>query len=305
MREAFVNELEKVAIEDNRVVVISGDLGFRLFDRFAIACPGRFLNAGIAEQNMVGVAAGMALCGLRPICYSIATFMVYRCFEQIRLDCCYHCAPVILVGVGGGLGYSSLGVTHHATEDVAIMRSLPNMTVISPCDPLETRAALREALKQSGPVYIRLGRHGEPGLRGSYPSGFKIGKAIVLREGRDITILASGPIVHSAISAADILCNSGIDAQIVSVHTPKPLDDRILREAFSRKLVAVVEEHSLVGGIGSAVAEWHADNGGTAKLVRLGLQDSFIKHPGGRGYTLETMGLSPRHIAERIIRVVG
>jgi len=303
LREAFVSELEALALEDNRIVLLTGDLGFKLFDRLAETCLGRFLNCGVAEQNMVGVAAGMALSGLRPVCYSIATFMAYRAFEQIKLDICYHRIPVIVVGVGGGFGYSGLGPTHHSLEDVAVMRSLPGMTVICPSDGWECRAALRSAMKHDGPSYIRLGGRGGQEIRGSYPSGFQIGKAIVLREGRDVCILSCGPIMSEAIAAADIISNYGIQTQIVSMHTIKPLDEAVLREAFMcHHLVVVVEEHSVIGGLSSAVAEWMADAGPQkARLLRLGSPDEFFKEAGERHHALTKLGLTGDKIAARIM----
>src|SRR5262249_37748072 len=155
MRSAFADEVTKIAIEDERVVLLSGDIGNNLFDRFKVANNGRFFNCGVAEANMIGVAAGLALNGLRPIVYTITPFTTTRCLEQIRDDVCYHAVPVIIVGTGAGLSYAELGPTHHSCEDIAILRSLPGMTVLCPCDSVEVRLMLRESLKQDGPIYMR------------------------------------------------------------------------------------------------------------------------------------------------------
>ncbi len=250
---------------------------------------------------MIGVAAGMALSGLKPVTYTIAAFN-FRALEQIRIDLCYHRAPVVVVGVGGGFGYYGLGPTHHCLEDLGTLRSLPNMAIVVPSDAWETRAALRAALKCDHPVYLRLGKKGEPKLRGSYPSGFEIGKAIILREGRDVAIISCGPIINEALRAADALAESGIGALVASFHSIKPLDERILTEAFSRfKLVTVVEEHSRLGGLSSAIAEWAMDHGPQhAQLLRLGTKDAFFHDAGEREYALEKSGLTAPHIAAKV-----
>src|SRR5262245_50146263 len=164
MRNAFADELTKLGRADDRVVMLSGDIGNRLFDKFKDACPDRFYNCGVAEANMMGVAAGMALSGLRPVAYTITPFITTRCLEQIRVDVCYHNVPVTIVAVGAGMAYASLGPTHHACEDISLLRSLPNMKVVCPADAHEVRAAMRAAMHQDGPVYIRLGKKGEPNV---------------------------------------------------------------------------------------------------------------------------------------------
>lgn len=164
MRNAFVSTITELAAQDERVVVIANDIGFSLWDDFRARFPKRWYNAGIAEQNMMSMAAGMASAGLRPFVYAIASFGVYRCLEQIRADVCYHNLPVVIVGVGAGLSYAALGPTHHALEDIACLRAMPNMTIVCPCDPVETRLATRAALSQPVPVYLRLGKNGEPTL---------------------------------------------------------------------------------------------------------------------------------------------
>ncbi len=302
MRDAFVAELLERGTADPKIMLLTGDLGFRLFDSFTKACPNRYVNCGVAEQGMLGLAAGLAMTGFKPIVYSITPFTTYRIVEQIRVDACYHDLPIIIVGIGAGYSYGNLGPTHHSCEDIAMMRSLPNMAVVVPSDPLETRAALRAALKCDHPVYLRLGKRGEPRLRGSFPTGFEIGKAIVLREGRDVAIISCGPIVAEALGAADALDECGVSASVISNHSIKPMDERMLREAFSRfKLVVTLEEHGLIGGLGGAVAEWAMDHRQTTPLLRLGSPDAFFKTAGERHYILNELGLTAKHIAQRIM----
>ena len=298
MRNTFANELTTLAAEDPRLVVLSGDIGNRLFDDFKRVAPDRFYNCGVAEANMTGVAAGLALTGFRPVTYTITPFAVVRCLEQIRVDVCYHCLPVIIAGTGSGLSYAELGPTHHSLDDVAFMRALPGMTVVSPCDQTEVRLALRAALRQDGPVYLRLGKKGEPDLHKTEPD-FILGRAITLREGTDICILSSGPITSVALSSAELLARQGVSVRVESVHTIKPLDTALLQElATCYKVVAVLEEHGLIGGLGSAVSEWLADHQiKTLRLLRFGTPDRFMETVGSQEYARELFGLTPEHLA--------
>ena len=304
MRNAFASELLELAKQDDRIVLLMGDIGNRLFDRYKAHCPNRFFNCGVAEANMVGVAAGMALSGLRPVLYTIAPFMTSRCFEQIKLDLCLHRLPIVLIGVGGGLSYASLGPTHHSFEDIAILRTLPGMTVVCPADAAEVRLALREASQRDGPVYLRLGKKGEPAVHQSAPD-FAIGRGIELRAGEDVCLLGTGNILPEVLGAAEILSGHGVSARVVSMHTVKPLDEALLSDAFSRfRLVVTVEEHSLIGGFGAAVAEWLADRprvGESApRLLRLGMKDAFFGCAGDQRYAREHFGLSAARIAEAV-----
>lgn len=307
MRNAFADELTKLGNVDERVVMLSGDIGNRLFDKFKDAHPSRFFNCGVAEQNMMGVAAGMAMSGLRPVAYTITPFITSRCLEQIRTDACYHDLPVTIVAVGAGLSYAGLGPTHHACEDIAILRSLPNMVVICPGDAWEVRGALRAALQQDKPVYIRMGKKGEPVIHKAVPEGFAIGKAITVSDGNDVCLLSTGTMLPEAIEAAHQLKSSGISARVVSFHTVKPLDHACLDAAFSRfKLVATIEEHSLIGGFGSAVAEWIVDNGVVPKsFIRFGTPDAFFKKSGEQEYAREQLELTGHQIAQRILQSLG
>lgn len=311
MRNAFADEMTRLAAADARVVLLSGDIGNRLFDPYKAAAPDRFLNAGVAEANMIGMAAGMALSGLRPVAYTITPFITTRCLEQIRVDVCYHKAPVVIVGVGSGLGYASLGATHHSCEDIAFLRALPGMTVIAPADAAEVRAALRAALAHDGPVYLRLGKKGEPAVHEGVPADFTIGRGLVLEDGDQVCLLATGTILPVAHAAAAQLRTAGLSVRLVSLHTVKPLDTVLLEDAFARfRAVATVEEHSLIGGLGGAVAEWLADRDPLtsqpvrARLARFGTRDEFLHTAGKTGHARAHFGLTATAIADRLAALV-
>ena len=307
MRNAFADELTKLGNADKRVVMLSGDIGNRLFDKFKDANPDRFFNCGVAEQNMMGLAAGMAMSGLRPVAYTITPFITSRCLEQIRTDACYHELPVTIVAVGAGLAYAGLGPTHHACEDIALLRALPNMKVVCPADAWEVRGALRSALQQDSPVYIRMGKKGEPVIHKEVPAGFALGRAITIEDGRDVCLLSTGNMLPEAIEAGHALKEKGITARVVSFHTVKPLDEACLGEAFAKfKLVATIEEHSLIGGFGSAVAEWVVDNAvRPQKFLRIGTPDKFFKKSGEQEFAREELGLTGHQIADRVQKALG
>jgi transketolase len=305
VRDAFVQELTELAAEDDRVWALTGDLGVDLFDDLARRAPGRFLNVGIAEQNLVGVAAGLAYAGKLPFVYSIAPFIVSRAHDQIRVDVALARANVKLVGVGGGVGYGYLGPTHHAIEDLALMRALPDLTVLTPGDPAETRLATRAALEVDGPVYLRLGKNGEPNV---LPAGreYAVGKAALVRPGADITIATVGAMLPQALEAADALAARGVAAGVLHFGSLKPFDaDAVVACARHTPLIVSVEEHNVVGGLGSAVAEAIAEGGVAARLVRLGLQDTFAHEIGSREHLLRVYGLGPDAIARAAEQLVG
>ncbi|MEO1206523.1 MAG: transketolase C-terminal domain-containing protein [Pseudomonadota bacterium] len=302
MRNAFADELTKLGDTDPRVMMLSGDIGNRLFDKFKAAHPNRFINCGVAEQNMTGVAAGLAMSGMRPVTYTITPFVTTRCLEQIRTDIAYHDAPVMVVSVGAGLAYAGLGPTHHACEDISFLRSIPNMTVVCPGDAWEVRAALRAGLKLDGPMYLRMGKKGEPIVHTDVPADFEIGKALVISDGEKIALLSTGNMLPMAIEAADDLGAQGLSAEVVSFHTVKPLDTDYLTAAFAKfDRIVTIEEHSLIGGFGSAVAEWAVDNRvETTKLLRIGTPDYFFKKSGEQEYAREELGLAGHQIAEKV-----
>jgi transketolase len=303
MRNAFADEVTKLGGEDERVVLLSGDIGNKLFDKFKHAAEARFFNCGVAEANMMSVASGMALSGLRPVIYTITPFTTTRCFEQIRVDACYHGAPVIIVGTGSGLSYAELGPTHHSLEDLAILRTLPGMTVLAPCDEVELRLGLRAALAQDGPLYMRIGKKGEPVVHKTPPAQFALGKAITLRPGRNVCLIAAGTVMPEALTAADALQSTGISTRVESFHTVKPLDGPRLAEVFrSVQLVAVIEEHGLLGGLGGAIAEWRAaQDGNLARMLTFGTADEFMHEVGTQEYARRKFGLTAENIAGRVL----
>jgi transketolase len=303
MRNAFADELTKLGDTNPDLVMLSGDIGNRLFDKFKAAHPDRFYNCGVAEANMIGVASGMAMSGFRPVAYTITPFVTTRCLEQIRVDVCYHNVPVTIVAVGAGLAYAGLGPTHHACEDISFLRSLPNMNVICPADAFEVRAALRAVMDQDGPAYIRMGKKGEPVVHDGIPKDFVIGRALPIKKGEDVVLLSTGNMLPEVLEAAELLAAKDVTASVVSFHTVKPLDEACLEEAFSDyKVVATVEEHSLIGGLGSAVSEWMADRTmSTEKFVRFGTPDAFFRESGEQEYARSQLGLSAAQISDRIL----
>jgi len=305
MRSAFIRTLVALAEKDERVSLVVGDLGFGVVEPFAQKFPSRFVNAGVAEQNMTGIAAGMALCGKVVFTYSIANFPTLRCFEQIRNDVCYHNADVKVVSVGGGLAYGALGVTHHATEDIAVMRALPNMTVVAPGDPFEAEFATRALVAQSGPAYLRLGRSGEPKVH-SNGVDFKLGKSIQLTEGSDITLIATGTMLFTAVQVAERLSRDGIQARVLSMHTVKPLDIKaVLAAAEETAAIVTIEEHSILGGLGSAVAEILAEyREFRVPFKRLGIPPTFTSLVGSQDYLKDAYSLTTDGLINSIAEVL-
>lgn len=304
MRNAFAEEVTALAEADPRIVLLSGDIGNRLFDGFKERAPDRFFNCGVAEANMMGVAAGMALSGLRPVVYTIAPFVTTRCLEQIRVDVCYHKAPVTIVGVGSGLGYAALGATHQSLEDIAFMRLFPEMNVVCPADPSEARAALHAALAQDQPVYIRLGKKGESAIHGD-ASAFRFGQAIWLRDGNDVCLIGTGAGVKAALDAADMLAERSVSAAVVELHTLKPIDTAAVSTIAGRfPVIATVEEHNRAGGLGGIVAEWIADQAlaRAPRLYRFGTQDKFLHEATSRSHARRAHGMAPDQIADALVR---
>lgn len=298
MRNAFAAEITELAEKDPRIVMLSADIGNRLFDKYKVKAPGRFFNTGVAEANTISLAAGLAADGFRPVCYTITPFITYRCYEQIRVDICYHHVPVIVVGTGSGLSYASLGPTHHSCEDIAVMRALPEMKVAAPADALEVKAVLRAAFKTDTPVYIRIGKKGEPDIHSAIPE-FSWGKWNVMQDGKDLCILSMGNMLPTALEVAKSL--SGV--QVVNCTSVKPLDEKMLADVFAKyKNVVTLEEHSLIGGFGSAVAEWLVDNmkSGHGKLTRFGTKDFFLHELGEQEYAREKYGIDPHTILNKI-----
>lgn len=304
MRNAFADELTTLAHADPRIILLSGDIGNRLFDPFKAQCPERFFNCGVAEQNMTGVAAGMAMSGLRPITYSITPFVTTRCIEQIKIDICYPNLPVVIVGVGAGLSYAGLGPTHHSCEDIAMLRCLPNMTILCPGDRWEVRACLRAAMAHDGPVYLRLGKKGEPAVHTDVPT-MAMGDVIWIQRYTDmansVCLAVTGNMLPVAKEAVTLLEQDGYSMAMVSVPCVKPLNELFLQQAFRYfPLVVTLEEHSVIGGFGSAVSEWLSRNPCVTQHLPLGLPDKFFHEAGEQEYFREQAGLTAPQIAHKI-----
>jgi len=278
MRNAYCKTLYEIMSRDEKVFALTADIGFCNFDHIIADFPDRFVNVGIAEANMMGIAAGLAMSGKIPFTFSIAPFVTMRCLEQIRVDLCYQKLPVKIIGAGGGFVYGPQGTTHHAIEEIGILRTLPHMTVISPADSVEVGEAVRASMEMDWPVYIRIGRNHESILC-SGDRRFQIGHAITMRGGDDITIIAHGLMVKNSLAAADFLVFEGISARVINMHTIKPIDrEMILRCAEETGCIVTVEEHNVIGGLGSAVAEVIAEElDCPVPFKRLGLNDTFLR----------------------------
>lgn len=302
MRDTFVATLLDLAKADPNVHLVTGDLGFGVLKPYWEQLPDQFTNAGIAEQNMTSFAAGMALEGKTVFTYSIGNFPTLRALEQIRNDCAYHEANVKIVCVGGGFVYGSLGMSHHATEDLAVMRALPGVTVLAPCDPMEAALATRAIYRQPGTCYLRLGRGGEPRIHDALDT-LEVGKALPVRGGEGVVMFSTGGIADEVLQARANLLGEGIRAAVVSFPTVKPIDRQsIIEHALSFDLIASVEEHNVLGGFGGAVAEVLAEiKGPRAQLVRIGLQDQYSSVVGSQKYLRDIYGISARAITARIL----
>jgi transketolase len=305
MRNAFLDELFELAKGDARIVFVTGDLGFSVVERYMEELPDQFVNAGVAEQNMTGLAAGMALCGRIVFTYSIANFPTLRCLEQIRNDVCYHDANVKVVSVGGGFAYGSLGMTHHATEDLGVMRMLPNMVVVAPGDPIETRAATKAIAAYPGPCYLRLGKSGEPVVHEQEIS-FALGRAIIVRDGSDVTLISTGGMLHGAMGAAESLAVDGVDVRVISMHTLEPLDkEAVFAAARETQAIITLEEHSIVGGLGSAVAELLAESSERVPFRRMGVPHRFSPRVGSQEFMLGENGLDLEGVRATVADILG
>ena len=301
MRAVFNKTLLEIAKKDKRIHMVLADIGFGEIEPFRDTFPERYYNVGVAEQNMTGVACGIAMEGNIAVTYSIANFPTLRCLEQIRNDVCYHNANVKIVIIGGGVSYGALGMSHHSTEDLAIMRALPNMVIEVPCDNYEAVAATHAMIEYDGPFYYRCGYKGEKDIHAG-PIDFKIGKANIVSEGKDITLMFAGPIGSEVVEAAEMLKKDGINCRVVSMHTIKPIDkDMILDSAKNTGGIVTVEEHNLMGGLGSAVAEVLCDeNVMPAKFKRLAFPDVNVAKIGGQKWIRDQYGLQANGIAQSV-----
>ena len=306
MRDAFVRALMREMAADERIALITGDLGFGVLRPVKENYPDRIINAGIAEQSMVGLAAGLAATGRKVIVYSIGNFPTLRPLEQIRNDCAYHGRDVKIVCVGGGFVYGSLGMSHHATEDMAVLRAIPEITCFTPGDPAETEAVVPAMFATPGTCYLRLGRGNEPRAHEGEVTGWRFPEAIRLREGKDVALLSAGGILSEVGKAAEILEKRGIGAEVWSFPCIKPIDTgRILALARRYGTLITIEEHTIVGGFGGAVCETVAEAGIRCRVVRLGLRDTFTTVVGNQAYLRQMYGIDGAAIAEKAEAIVN
>jgi transketolase len=303
MRTAFVEELCELAASDERIWLVCGDLGYSVLEAFSSRFPARYLNAGVAEQNMTGIAAGLAMLGKTVFTYSIANFPIMRCLEQIRNDVCYHNLNVKIVAVGGGLAYGSHGYTHHAVEDLAVMSAMPNMAVAAPADPIEARAISRMLTERPGPAYLRIGKAGEPRL---HAPGTRVewGRAVGVRQGGDLTLISTGGMLQTVMQAAALLEQQGVSAAILSMPFLLPLDEEaILKAARATGAIVTVEEHGY-GGLGTAVGEVLARAGDAIAFHPLRLGRAPIKVAGTQETLRLLQGLDPAGVAASALATV-
>lgn len=306
MRNHLVNELERLAEKDSNIYVITGDLGYGVLNGFAEKFPDRFINAGISEQNMTAVAAGMALEGNTVYTYSIGNFPGMRCLEWIRNDICYNNANVKIIAVGSGFSYGQLGMSHHATEDIAIMRALPQMRIYSPADPMEAIEVVKHANSIKGPCYIRLGKGKEPILHPDIEN-YDIEKIMTLEEGEKIAVITTGSIINEVKKAVDILKTENINIGLYNVITIKPIDTEAIKSiACNYEEILVLEEHNVIGGLGSAVSEVvSASNDAKVTVTFIGLQDTYASVVGSQNYLRNYYGISTCHILEKVKKIIG
>ncbi len=301
MRDAFIRGLLRVAAENPAVVLVTGDLGFGVLNEYRSRFPDRFYNVGVAEQSMTAVAVGLARTGHVVFTYSIGNFPTLRCLEHVRNDICYHGANVKIVAVGGGMAYGALGFSHFAIEDLAILRSLPGMTVVAPGDPVEVEQLVPQIVEHDGPVYLRLGRAGEASLHDEEVE-VQLGHPTRARVGTDVLLLTVGGMLPVALEAAEGLTEDGVDAEVVSVHTLKPLDGPAICELASRfPVVVACEEHSIFGGLGGAVAEVLMEAGVSTIFRRFGLQGRFPEGVGSQEYLRRVNKLDPDSLRSLVV----
>ncbi len=306
MRDQFIKTLLGEVEKNPNIILITGDLGFGVLNEFIEKYPNNFINAGVAEQNMTGIAAGLALEGKKVFTYSIANFPTLRCFEQIRNDVCYHNLDVNIISIGGGFSYGSLGMSHHATEDIAVMRTLPNLDIFSPSGLWEVDKATKSLSQSNGPGFLRLDKSfGQDYVAEN--EEFEVGKGRILSKGMDCSIILTGGILEEAELAKNTLEKNNISTQIISMHTIKPLDDSlIIKTINSSKLVVTLEEHTIIGGLGSAVCEVIVDNQLQEKpLIRIGLESGFSTIVGSQKYLRAHYKMDSNAIVERILKHFG
>ena len=305
MRNAFVKKLEEMISKNKNIYLLTGDLGFSVFDRLKEEYPDNYINVGLSEANMVGMAAGMAMEGKVVFIYSIIPFITYRVLEHIRNDICEQNLPVKIVGVGEGITYGTEGPTHHAIEDIGVMASLPNLVLLSPGDPIEVEKLTEQTLYLNSPVYLRLGRSGEK-IVNSPDKDIKIGKGNVIRNGNDLAIIVTGNMLPVAFEASEILFNYGLDSTLVSMHTIKPLDETLLKFLGKKfKNIFIIEEHISSSGLAQRISYFFMRENINVKVYFFGFPDEFIKINGKQEFLRQQYGLDSKSISDRIIKIIS
>ena len=302
MRDAFASHLTLLAQSNKNIVLLSGDIGNRMFDKYKLVAPDRFFNCGIAEASMMSVASGLALSGFRPIVYTITPFVTARCLEQIKVGVGYHRAPVTIVGTGSGLSYSELGPTHHSNDDIALIKTIPGLNILSPADPEQLKKFLDDTLQQTVPTYIRLAKKGEPSLHHNI-SNIGIGELPILRTGPDALLISVGPILSEALMACEILESHHINITVANLSTIKPFPrEKVLALLSNHKHLFTLEEHYKSGGIGSSLLEFVSDEPSLSSLsvTRFGVAHDFIHDLGKQAYVRKSLGLDASSIANQI-----
>ena len=302
MRDTLVKQITNLAEKNKKIVVLAGDIGYKLFDNFIKKYPNRFYNCGVAEANMTTVAAGLAIKGFIPITYTIATFNVYKTVEQIKIDICYPNLGVIVVGVGSGLSYADLGATHHALEDIGVLRSIPNLNIVTPADPLELESLVPQIIKKKQPTYLRIGKRGERNIYKTKPKiHFQKWNEII--KGKKICIIGSGNIIINAFDAIKELNKIKIYPSLISAHTIKPLDKLMLKRIFKNfKYIVTLEEHSKIGGLASSISEFYIENQYKNKFLTLNTGENFIVRSGKQQNAISMVELSANKIKSRIVK---
>jgi transketolase len=301
MRKAFVKKLTELVSKDKNIYLLTGDLGFSVFDEFKEKFPDNYINMGLSEANMIGVAAGMAMCGKQVFVYSIIPFVTFRCLEQIRNDLCLQNLPVKIIGVGEGLSYGTAGPTHHSIEDIGVMSSLPNLVVISLGDPVEVEKIVEQSLDLNSPCYIRLGKSGEENVNSSEVD-LRIGKGNIIKKGKDVVILSTGNMLSTAVKVSNALEEEGINSMLVSLHTIKPLDEILLKDISTYiKHIFILEEHISSCGLGSRIAFFYFKENIKVDLTCIGLSDNFVTLVGNQEFLRETYGLDVKSIKDKIM----
>jgi transketolase len=305
MQKAYLFALNELAEKDHNVLSLIADSGTGYDELFKRDFPDQFFDFGISEEHMITAAAGMASCGKIPFVYTAGAFLAYRCLEFIRDDICFQQQNVKIVGMGSGLAWSTLGVTHHTTEDISALRALPDITIFSPACPSEVQHIVRAAYEIKGPVYIRLGMGGEPEIY-QEPYPFNAGSSVQIKSGRDITIFSTGSILPEVVSAAEKLEERHINTRVINIHTIKPMDkEAVIKAASETQMLFSVEEHNILGGLGGIIAEILAETGTGVKLKRIGLPDSFAVGYGSVQDVRRMNGLDSSGIYSAICGTLG